>query len=94
LLKGLIHTVRDGTRVKVLSRWELYKDEHDGSLARPREINEGFVPPDPESAHLAEPTLLPAKKLMSRLVGPVKKHFFWLVTPALAIVMIFLLSWI
>ena len=51
----LIHTIRDGARVKVVSRWELYRDE-DGAC-RVREINEAFVPVDAEQAQLAVQTI-------------------------------------
>ncbi len=51
----LIHTVSDGARVKVISRWELYTDA-DG-VEGVREINNVFEPVAPEDAQLSVPTL-------------------------------------
>ncbi len=50
----LIHTVRDGARVKVLSRWELYFDEQ--GKPKVREINDSFLPVEPETAQLSVPS--------------------------------------
>lgn len=48
----LIHTVKDGVRVKVLSRWQLYRDPDTGA-ARVREINDCMKPIAPETAYLS-----------------------------------------
>jgi len=51
----LIHTVSDGERVKVVSRWELYTDAE--GVESVREINNVFEPVAPEDAQLLVPTL-------------------------------------
>lgn len=53
----LIHSLSDGTRVRVRSRWELVQDKNSGP-AEIVEINHNFEKISPESAHFSEPPFL------------------------------------
>lgn len=49
----LIHTRSDGSKVKVLSTWELYRDSQ-GRLCTVLEVNENFLPLNPASAFVTQ----------------------------------------
>lgn len=79
LWKGeLIHTRSDGTKVKVFSTWELYKDS-EGRLCTVLEINENFSPLNPQTAYLKSSDNNKLKLIREFLL----KRKFWLITPIL-----------
>lgn len=75
----LIHTLSDGARVKVMSRWELQPQAKNdpGAVV---EINEGITPIGPETAYLVTPQG-PFERVIALLA---RNKFFWL-TPMLLI---------
>jgi hypothetical protein len=87
----LIHTIRDGSRVKVLSRWELYKDETDGVL-RVREVNAGFMPVSPEEAQLTVPSF--NASYLVQFMRAARKHLLWVFLPAVFLTALFLGIWL
>lgn len=89
----LIHTIRDGTRVKVLSRWELHEDKRTSSFCV-REINTGFLPIEPEISHLAEPSFNGRNSWSARLRVFCRQNLVWIVGPALVIGAGFFAVWL
>lgn len=73
----LIHTLSDGSRVKVRSRWQLVPTEADSSLVL--EVNEPLSRVEPNTAFLEESSGAGARSGLLRrlLASPV----FWLVLP-------------
>ena len=67
----LIHTLSDGTRVRVRSRWELVAQD-DSTAAEVVETNNYFEQLKPESAHFTGPSL------GLRLVGLFRDRRSWL----------------
>ncbi len=72
----LLHTLSDGSRVKVLSRWELIREREEGTCVV--EVNDQFSPVTPDSAHLLKVGSLPHRVL--RLLA---KEKLWWIIPAL-----------
>jgi len=84
----LIHTRADGTRVKVASRWELFRND-EGELCTVLEVNDRFLPLEPNSAHLV-PTY---RQRFMRAVSILRSYRKWWIIPAVAVFLAFSSVW-
>ena len=88
LWKGeLIHTKSDGTKVKVYSTWELYKDS-EGRLCTVLEVNENFSPLDPHTSHLRSNS---QSNKLKRFWDFLLERKLWWLTPMLVGALLFAL---
>lgn len=77
----LIHSLNDGLRVKVFSRWELRRSEKEPAVV---EINKLAEVINPETAHL-----IPESGWAQRLKRVLVKNLFWWLVPLIACLVLF-----
>lgn len=77
----LLHTLSDGSRVKVLSRWELVGSSSSKTCVV--EVNEKFARVTPDSAHLLSTHSFGSR--LARLL--IKERYWWMISAALTLVL-------